>query len=190
MTSPQGGCVMNRKTLQWIRIVVACLAIACCTLLACVCSSCLSIAWGCAVLDILGDVSAILFGVFGIWLGMFYNPDIADALNGKSGKELDRIAHKIVADGERFSVVFRGMKTSAIVLVFAMLVRTFQAPAAQVVSSWPSMLRAVVRHAFFVLVRLAVLAQCYSVLMSLAPMYDAKRKMEKAKRDAEATIAL
>ena len=181
---------MNRKALLWMRIVLTCAAIACCVAFSCLCRSWLSIDWGCTVLDILCDVSAILFGVFGIWLGMFYNPGIADMLNGKSGTELDRIARNIVADGERFAVVFRGMKTSAAVLVFAMLVRTFQTPFVHMAASFPLMARACLRHAFFALVALAALAQCYSVLMAIAPMYDAKHKMDRARKAAELTASL
>lgn len=169
---------------------MACVAIACCVAFSCFCYSWLSIDWGCTVLDILCDVSAILFGVFGIWLGMFYNPGIVDMLNGKSGAELDRIARNIVADGERFSVVFRGMKASAAVLVFAMLVRTFQVPFVRIAASFPITVRICLRHFFFALVALAALIQCYGVLMAIAPMYDAKRKMDSARKTAELTASL
>ena len=181
---------MSGKTIVFARIALVLFAIASCVAFSWTCSSWLSVAWGCIVLDMLGDVSAILFGVFGIWLGMFYNPNITDVLKGKSKQELERIARNIMADGERFSIVFRGMKTSAVVLVFAMMARTLQTPLTQMATSYHPMVRMLLRHFFFTLVWFAMLAQSYSVLMSIAPMYDAKSKMDKAKKDAETALSL
>ena len=181
---------MRVTKLLLVRIALVSVACVSCVLFSFLCSSWLSIAWSCAVLDVLGDVSAILFGVFGIWLGMFYSPNVSNELCGKSGKELERMAKAIVADGERFAIVFRGMNTSAAVLVFAMLVRTFQVPVLNLSSSLPPLIRFWLRHAFFALVGFAVIAQCYSVLMSIAPMHGAKKKMDKAREDAETALSL
>ena len=148
----------------------------------------LSCEWGEMVLSSLVDVSAILFGVFGIWLGMFYRPDICDEPKGKANDELKNTCRKIISNAERFDIVFRGVKTSAVVLVFSMGARTIKTPVLQFVTC------DTVRHVFkwFVVYGIywSVLFQAYAVIMAIAPMRDAKQKMQKAKRDAEDTLAI
>lgn len=148
----------------------------------------LSAEWGCAALSTLGDVSAILFGVFGIWLGMFYNPEICDALKGKEGVELRNICKQIISNAERFDKVFRGMKTSAVVLVFSMTMRSLKDPVFLFVTSDTA--RYAIKYAVVYCIYWSILLQAYAVLMAIVPMMDAKRKMQKARRDAEDTLAL
>lgn len=150
----------------------------------------LSFQWGCMVLDVLGDVSAILFGVFGIWLGMFYSPTVLDTLKGKKDEDLVRTAKNIVASSKRFRIVFRGMVISAVILVFAMLIRSFHVPIAQMIVKCHPVARSFLRHMFFIMVASSAIAQCYSIIMSIVPMYDAKKKMDEAQEQAELTVSL
>lgn len=178
------------KNIVKTRIILLCIVAILCTCLAVAFSPKVSVEWGCIVLDILCDVSAVLFGVFGIWLGMFYNPTVQTSLNGKEGPELKETAEHIVASAQRFRIVFRGMVISALVLVFAMLVRTLHDPLSHMASSWHPILKDVLRCAFFFLVNISVIAQCYSIIMSVVPMYDAKKKMAEAQKKAELVISL
>lgn len=149
---------------------------------------CLTAGWGGCALSSLGDVSAILFGVFGIWLGMFYRPDICDTLKGKSGAELTNTCRQIISNADRFAIVFRGMRTSAVVLVFSMTARSLKTPILQFVTSDTA--RYAIKYAVVYCIYWSILLQAYAVLMAIVPMLDAKKKMQRAKRDAEDTLAL
>ena len=76
------------KRLAQVRVMLIGIAIMLCLVFDLTFARWLSFKWGCMVLDVLGDVSAILFGVFGVWLGMFYSPTIIDSLKEKSGDNL------------------------------------------------------------------------------------------------------
>lgn len=147
----------------------------------------LPMAWGCAALSVLGDVSAILFGVFGIWLGMFYRPDICDAQKGKSGAGLTNTCKQILSNAKRFGIVFRGMKTSAAVLVFSMIARTLREPIIELVTN--SQARFLIKYLVFYGIYWAVLFQAYAIVMAIVPMMDAKRKMDQARDNAESTLS-
>lgn len=177
----------NRRTdaIRWASVVVLAFAIG---FAAWITTPRLTSVWGCSALSSLGDVSAILFGVFGIWLGMFYRPDICDARKGKSGAELTNTCRQIISNAERFDIVFRGMRTSAVVLVFSMTARSLKAPVLQFVTS--DMARYAIKYAVVYCIYWSVLLQAYAVIMAIVPMKDAKRKMQRAKRDAEDTLAL
>ena len=177
----------NRRTdaIRWASVVVLAFAIG---FAAWITTPRLTSVWGCTALSSLGDVSAILFGVFGIWLGMFYRPDICDARKGKSGAELTNTCRQIISNAERFDIVFRGMRTSAVVLVFSMTARSLKAPVLQFVTS--DMARYAIKYAVVYCIYWSVLLQAYAVIMAIVPMKDAKRKMQRAKRDAEDTLAL
>ena len=148
------------------------------------------VAWGCSVLSMLGDVSAILFGVFGIWLGMFYRPDVCDAIKGKADEELLQTARQIIANARRFEIVFRGMKISALVLVFSMVSRTIREPASGILSTCGLIPCVSVKFVFFYFVYSAMLLQGYAIVMSIVPMLDARRKVVRAKEDAELALSL
>ena len=158
-------------------------------LLGAACAMFAKVSWGFCTLTLMVNISAILFGVFGIWLGMFYNPDVANSMNGKNGVELANTAKSVIANARRFEIVFRGMKISAIILVYSMLVNILD-PFLHTLGGAPTEVKFVLKWLFFSTVILSVIAQSYSVLMSVAPMLDAKRRMDKAKKDAEDTLAL
>lgn len=159
------------------------------TLLGAACAVFTKVSWGSCTLTLMVNISAILFGVFGIWLGMFYNPEVVNAMNGKSGAELKNTAKSVIANAQRFAIVFRGMKISAIILVYSMLVNILD-PFLHTLGGAPVWVKFVLKWLFFSTVILSVIAQCYSVLMSVAPMLEAKRRMDRAKKDAEDTLAL
>ena len=176
------------KRLAQVRVMLIGIAIMLCLVFDLTFARWLSFKWGCMVLDVLGDVSAILFGVFGVWLGMFYSPTIIDSLKEKSGDNLIQAAENIVASSKRFRIVFRGMVISAVILVFAMIVRSIHVPFSQMVGISHPAIRELLRHVFFTMIACAVIAQCYSIVMSIVPMYDAKKKMSEAQKVAEITI--
>lgn len=153
-------------------------------------SSSMSCKWGCEALAVLGDVSAVLFGVFGIWLGMFYRPDVCDALKGKSGAELDRTASLIVSNSKRFEIIFRGMKVSALVLVFSMFMRISYHPLHETLATFQPLCCFYLKFAFFYLVEWSVFLQGYALLMSIVPMSEAHQKMKEAQADAELALSL
>ena len=173
------------EVIRWISVVVLGIAIGFATWMT---SPHLTTTWGDATLSALVDVSAILFGVFGIWLGMFYRPDICDARKGKADAELRDTCKQIISNAERFDIIFRGMRTSAIVLVFSMTVRSLKDPVLQFVTS--DVARYALKYAVVYCTYWSILLQSYAVIMAIVPMKDAKRKMQKARRDAEDTLAL
>ena len=186
MTNMHRTSVCKGKEIQrWVSVLILGVALCFVTWLT---APHLTTAWGDVALSALVDVSAILFGVFGIWLGMFYRPDICDARKGKAGSELINTCKHIVSNAKRFDIVFRGMRISAVVLVFSMTVRTLKDPVLQSVPSDD------VRHSIkWVVVYLAywsILLQAYAVIMAIVPMADARRTMHRAKIDAEDTLAL
>jgi len=150
-------------------------------------AQCLSLEWGTSVLFALGDVSAILFGVFGLWLGICYKPGMEDDLVGKKDKELTD-AKAILLNARRFHIVFRGVVISSIIFVLSMTARAF-IPMVKIIpflKEHPIYFKAV----FFACVIFCVISQCYSVLMSIAPMLEAKKNMNRAKCDAEDILSL
>lgn len=173
------------EIVRWLSVILLAIAIGC---FASGTINRLSSEWGCAALSTLGDVSAILFGVFGIWLGMFYKPEICDALKGKADDELRNTCKQIISNAERFDIVFRGMRTSAVVLVFSMTVRSLKDPVLQFVLS--DTIRYIIKFAVVYGIYWSILLQAYAVIMAIVPMMDAKRKMQRARRDAEDTLAL
>lgn len=153
------------------------------------CAFCLPGQWGLQILSLQVNISAILFGVFGIWLGMFYDPGVVCAMNGKKDAELKIVANDIIQNAKRFEIVFRGMKTTAVILVFSMIAHSL--PCSLLISlldyCW---VKTIAKVLFFSCVVFSVLAQCYSILMSVSPMLDAKKRMDRAKKDAEITLEL
>ena len=158
-------------------------------LLGVVCAMFAKVSWGFCTLTLMVNISAILFGVFGIWLGMFCKPDVADSMKGRGGDELKNAAKDVIANAKRFEIVFRGMRTSAVILAYSMLVNIVD-PFLHTLDGSSVWLKFTLKWFFFSSVIFCVFAQIYSVLMSIAPMHEARKKMEKAKRDAEATLAL
>lgn len=173
------------EIIRWASVVVLAIAIGFATWMT---APHLATAWGDATLSALVDVSAILFGVFGIWLGMFYRPDVCDARKGKKDDELKSACRQIISNAKRFDIVFRGMRTSAMVLVFAMTVRSMKDPVLQFVTS--DAVWYVIKYVVVYCTYWSILLQSYAVIMAIVPIMDAKRKMQKARRDAEDTLAL
>lgn len=143
-----------------------------------------------AALSVLGDVSAVLFGVFGVWLGLVYKPTLMTELKGLSGSALENGARNICQNAKRFETIFRGMRASAIVLVFSMLVRTLHSPFEMAIGAMEWHVRFAAKVLFFFLVLFSLCAQSFSILMSIAPMREAKKNFAKARRDAEFTLGL
>lgn len=175
----------HTEFIRWVAVAVLCLATG---YVAWKTAPALPSSWGCAALSALGDVSAVLFGVFGIWLGMFYRPDICGARNGRSGEDLANTCRQIVSNAKRFDVVFRGMKTSAAVLVFSMAARSFKAPLLEFLTDEAA--RRCVKLVVVYGIYWAVLLQSYAVITAIVPMLDAKRRMNQAREDAEYTLSL
>ena len=154
-----------------------------------VCANYVSVKWGMGMLMLMVNISAILFGVFGIWLGMFYHPEVIHEMNGKQGDELKDIAQCIIENARRFEIVFRGMKISACIIIFSMIVHLL-VPFQCLFEVFSNGIKLFAKILFFSGVVLSVLAQCYSVLTAVAPMLDAKKRMDKARDDAEQTLSL
>lgn len=179
---------MSQKQLnaaRWVVVVVLAIVIGVVTFAA---NSALSGEWGCAALSVLGDISAILFGVFGVWLGLFYRPNIGDDIKGKSGSELKRAVSIVVSNSKRFDIVYRGMRASAGVLVFSMIVRTFKGLVLSLMVREEIIAGGQFLFAYFVI--WAILIQGHAVIMSIVPMTDARKKMHEARKDAEFAMSV
>ncbi len=166
------------------RLLLYVLILACILLVSC-CSLALSSGWACEVLGILVDISAILFGVYGVWLGLFYRPDSACSLRGKKEKDLENLCKEIIVAERRFGNILRGLVVSASVLVVSMLARALHVPSRHIICSYCPVALPYLKCAFFFVVGLCVVAQLYAILIAIAPMYEANRRMKEAKDDAE-----
>ena len=143
---------------------------------------------GASILYSLGDVSAILFGVFGVWLGLCYKPGIATGMYGLKDDSLKNSARSVKRSYEVFRVVFHGVVISSTILVFSMFSRTFvplakTCPYFQRHPYW-------LKFAFFTVVLTCMLMQAYSILISIAPMRAAKKEMKTAHDEAEGILKL
>lgn len=62
----------------------------------------LPVVWTENMLDVLGNLSAMLFGVFGVWLGICYRPNFFEDLQGKKDKDLIRACDNIIYSAKLF----------------------------------------------------------------------------------------
>lgn len=171
------------------RLLLSIFILVCILLVSC-CSLALSSEWACEVLGILVDISAILFGVYGVWLGLFYRPDAACSLRGKQGKDLEKLCAEIIVAERRFGNILRGLVVSASVLVTSMFARALHVPARYIISNYCPVTLPYLKCVFFFVVGLCVAAQLYAIIIAIAPMYEANRMMKEAKDDAEFVCSL
>ena len=74
--------------------------------------------------------------------------------------------------------------------IFSMFARTLNVPIKHiVVDCWPSAMP-VFKWILFFMVGIAVVMQGYGIVIAIAPMYEAKKRMAEAKDDAELIKAL
>ena len=139
-----------------------------------------------SIISGLSDTSAILFGVFGTWLAILYNPDIANRLTGKKGREALDIAEVIQTDAQRFRIIFNGIVASSCMI----LIILFASIAAPVVKALPWCVgqAMIIRGISFACLSVAVLFQFYVILAALAPMVEARRVVAAAKKDSDFVI--
>lgn len=138
---------------------------------------------GAAILYSLGDVSAILFGVFGVWLGLCYKPGIVLGMYGLKDDPLRNSARSVKRSYEVFRVVFHGVVISSTILVLSMISRTFipLAKTCSYMQTHPYWFK----FAFFSLVITCMFMQAYSIVISMVPMRAARKEMKKAHDEAE-----
>lgn len=74
----------------------------------------------------LGEASTVLFGVFGVWLGLCYRDDIDTMTAGKRGDELRQTAEEVAGRTGRCEVLFKGLGITSLVFVASILVRSFE----------------------------------------------------------------
>lgn len=166
------------------RVLLSIVFLVCILLVSC-CSLALSSEWAYEVLGSLVDISAILFGVYGVWLGLFYRPDSACSLRGKQGKDLENLCAEIIVAERRFGNILRGLVVSASVLITSMFARALHIPSRHVIYNYCPEALPYCKCAFFSVVGLCVVAQLYAIIIAIAPMYEANRRMKDAKDDAE-----
>lgn len=140
--------------------------------------------YGREIIAILGQASSVLFGVFGVWLGICYHDDVDTCLHGLHGEELIRKARDVKMVSERCRVLFTGLAIAAFIFVFALTFAALDVPLTRLTVACNSM-RMVLKAVFFTLVLGCVVAQVYSVLAPLAIMAEAMLKIKAAKRLAE-----
>ena len=166
------------------RFLISVFILVCILLVSC-CSLALSSEWACEVLASLVDISAILFGVYGVWLGLFYKPDSAWSLRGKQGKDLENLCTEIIVAERRFGNILRGLVVSALVLVTSMFARALHVPSRHIICNYCPVALPYFKCVFFIVVGLCVVAQLYAIIIAIAPMYEANRRMKDARDDAE-----
>ncbi len=140
--------------------------------------------YGREIIAILGQASSVLFGVFGVWLGICYHDDVDACLQGLHGEELRRKARDVKMVSERCRVLFTGLAIAAFIFVFALTFAALDVPLTRLTAVCNS-LRMVLKAVFFTLVLGCVVAQVYSVLAPLAIMAEAMLKIKAAKHQAE-----
>jgi len=132
----------------------------------------------------LGEASAVLFGVFGIWLGICYREEMHTEMVGKADAELKRCARGLIASAARCEVLFVGLAISSAIFVSALLLRV----------AYPIVERNVavctttcfwLKGTFFSVVLFGVFAQIYGIMTPLVIMAEAVFRVRKTRRDAE-----
>lgn len=118
----------------------------------------------------LSGTSAILLGVFGVWIGTIKIP----AMDSLDGDVLRKAAEEVVVEARRFRVVYRGVLVSAActLLVLAMHVII---PIAHAFDKSAALTLALRGGSFFVVAALVGL-QVWVVLCAIAPMQSMKHK--------------
>ncbi len=139
---------------------------------------------GRAIVAAMGQASSVLFGIFGVWLGICYHDDIDTCLEGLRDKELRRKATEVKLVSERCRVLFTGLAVAASIFVFALLFAVVDAPLSRLTAGC-LLARKILKALFFALVAIGVAAQIYSVLAPMAIMAEAMRKVDDAKRQAD-----
>ena len=139
---------------------------------------------GHAVVSIMGQASSVLFGIFGVWLGICYHDDIDTCLEGLRGEELRRRATEVKLVSERCRVLFTGLAVAASIFVFALVFAVVDAPLSRLTAGC-LLARKILKALFFALVAIGVAAQIYSVLAPMAIMAEAMLKVDDAKRQAD-----
>ena len=147
----------------------------------------LPLAYGMSLAVTLCETSSLLFGVFGIWLGVSYKSDIESLTDGKSGDELRRTAEEVVTMAERCKVLFRGLAVSTVVFFVSLLLRVV-CPLLSCIPL-PVVARISLKGVFFTIVLWGVSGQLYSLFSTVAVMLDAYKRADKAGRDAQRILS-
>ena len=132
----------------------------------------------------LGDASAVLFGVFGIWLGICYSEEMHDQLVGKEGDDLLRSARGLVSASARCDVLLTGLGISSVIFFMSLLARIVGPVVAERVTE-PRTLVVFLKGALFSSVLIGFVFQTYSILTPIAIMADAMIRLRETRREAE-----
>ena len=146
----------------------------------------LPMSYGLAMASMLCEVSAALFAVYGIWLGLSYRDDLGRVLDGKEGDDLRRSAKSVVATVERCKVLFRGLAVSTVVFLASLVIQV-SVPVLQA-AIHTFRFAALLKGFFFFVVLAGVAAQAFSILATVAVMVDAYQRACAAGDDAERTL--
>ncbi len=132
----------------------------------------------------LGDASAVLFGVFGIWLGICYRDEMHDQLVGLEGEELVRRARGLIATSARCEVLFTGLCISSFVFAASLAFRVIAPVIAECVQFPPDVIFWI-KGALFSSVLIGFVFQTYSILTPIAIMADAMIRLYETRHKAE-----
>lgn len=157
---------------------------------AAVMSYCIPVDIGESILYSLGDVSAILFGVFGIWLGFCYKPGLAKEMYGKKDEELMSVARSVKRNHDIFMVVFKGVSISSFILVLSMFSRTLVPMLKKMEFLLGTPYCYWCKFLFFTVIVACLIMQAFSVFMSIVPMADAKKEITRACDEAERVLSV
>lgn len=142
---------------------------------------------GMHVADMLGDASAVLFGVFGIWLGICYKEEMHGLLFGKEGDELVRTANGLVKSVARCEVLFTGMAISSAIFISSLLLNAI-GPVLLECDFPDPQVRLCVKCIFFSFILVEVVFQIYGIMSPIVIMYEAMARLRATRRRAEDVI--
>jgi len=133
----------------------------------------------------LGEASTVLFGIFGVWLGICYRENIETMTAGKQGDDLRQTAEEVADRAERCKVLFTGLLITSIVFVMSVIVRSFEPTIVSLCQTHLTM-----KNVFCVCVFSSVVFLVFGILSPVAIMLHAMDKVRRAAESAEETLRL
>ena len=175
---------MKRKTIQWLFVGV-CLLFVVSGGVVCPLMCNIGVHHAIKLALALGEASTVLFGVFGVWLGICYRDDIETMTAGKKGDELRQAAEEVSDRAERCAILFRGLWITFSIFVASILVRSFDSVIVIVCQkNW------IAEIVFCVTVFSSVVLLVFGILSPVVIMLHAMVKIHRAADSANETLRL
>lgn len=134
------------------------------------------------ILSALSSVSAILLGVFGVWIGTIKAP----SMSSLEGGALRKAAKEVIAEEAKFRVVYRGVLVSAACALMVLAMHL----AIPIVNSIEKTMGVtlILRMAAFAFIAALVFLQIWVVLSAISPMQSLKHELTDLQSSAKSVL--